>query len=461
MNIRIKCVSVLLLLTLTACGLSETVGQASPPTVLVTTPHNDQQFQQGEQITVSSTATDAQGVARVELWVDGVLVHTTGNPSPAANVPFSTQQTWTATMPGSHSLMITAYNQAGVASNPVLVNITVTTAEGAPPPPPSTAVASPPPVSPDPAFTATWTPIAVSPQDSPSPPSTPTNSPPPPTATNKPKPGDGSGGPRPPAPGPITDFESFGTWKRGDQPNGTFSQSSTQVRSGAYAGKLAYNFPSGGNDFVVFLQTYKLGGHPNQISAWVHGNGSKHYLNIWLKDAKGETWQFPLGKVTHTGWQQMNAWLDPAAPWPVGHIDGPANGILDYPIDFRALVLDDVPDSFTGSGMIYIDDLRCDETNAPPPTPTPTATTKPSPLPPSGTPSIHFWADTYTINKGDCTRLRWEVENVREVYLDDEGVVGHGKRKVCPTTTTTYVLKIVHTDSSITQQLLTIEVVTP
>jgi hypothetical protein len=110
----------------------------------------------------------------------------------------------------------------------------------------------------------------------------------------------------------------------------------------------------------VFLQTHLLGGQPNQLSAWVYGDGSKHYLNVWIKDAKGETWQFPLGQVKHTGWQQMIAWLDPGASWPAGHIDGPSNGAVDYPIDFRGLVLDDVPDSYTGSGAIYIDDLRCD-----------------------------------------------------------------------------------------------------
>ena len=28
--------------------------------------------------------------------------------------------------------------------------------------------------------------------------------------------------------------------------------------------------------------------------------------------------------------------------------------------------------------------------------------------------------------------LRWDVENVREVYLDGQGVVGHGSREVWP-----------------------------
>jgi hypothetical protein len=230
------------------------------------------------------------------------------------------------------------------------------------------------------------------------------------------------------------------------------TQSSEQVHGGTYAGKLAYNFASGGNDFVVFVQTFPLGGQPNQVSAWVLGDGSKHYLNVWIQDAKGETWQFTFGQVKHSGWQQMVAWLDPAAKWPVGHIDGPSNGALDYPIDFRALVLDDVPDTYTGSGAIYIDDLYSAEGAAPPLLPTP------SPEPTSEAATISYWADDTIVAQGDCTRLHWDVQNVREVYLNGVGVVGQGNRRVCPTATTTYRLKVVHLDGREQVLPVTVEV---
>ncbi len=452
-----------------ACGAPGPVSQAQPPMLLVLAPVNGQQVPQGQPLIVQSTATDGQGVARVELWVDGALVHVASNPAPAANIPFSVQQTWLPTIPGSHSISVVAYNVAGVASSPVLVNITTVAAGNIPlpttppsPVPPPLPVASETPGLPGPSPTATWTPIVVGPGLSP-PPAWPTDTQPAPTATNTSRPpsAGGGGGTRPSSPGPITDLEQFGTWKRGDQPNGTFVQSAEQVHSGSYAGKLTYNFPSGGNDFVVFLQTYKLGGRPNQISAWVYGDGRKHYLNVWVRDAAGETWQFPLGQVKHTGWQQMVAWLDPAAPWPAGHIDGPSNGALDYPIDFRGLVLDDIPDSFSGSGVIYVDDLRCAEAARPAPTATATATRKPSPQPPAGTPYVHFWADTYSLHPGECTRLRWDVENVREVYLDGEGVTGHGKKKVCPTVTTVYQLKVVYLDGTAHWHSVTITVTAP
>jgi hypothetical protein len=437
--------SLLLALLPAACGRPTPVGVAAPPMIQITAPSNGQQIQEGQQLSIVFSASDALGVARVEVGVDSVLLGTITNSSPAANVPFSDQQAWTASTPGSNSVMAVAYNTAGVASSPAVVNVTVVPTgveiESPPPPPPPT-----PALGEEATPTPTWTPIAVEAQTSPQapPPASSVPTQPPPTTST-----------RPSSPGPITGFEDFGTWKRGDQPYGTFTQSSEQVHSGAHAGKLAYDFPSSSNDFVVFLQTHQLGGQPNQISAWVYGNSSKHYLNVWIQDAAGETWQFPLGQVQHAGWQQMIAWLDPAGAWPVGHMAGPSNGVLDYPIDFRALVLDDIPDSFTGNGAIYVDDLRCDQASAPPPAATPTPTHTPS------SPGVSFRADAYTITAGSCTWLRWDVDNVRAVYLDGQGVVGHDQRQVCPNATTTYTLRIVRLDGTDALYPITITVVAP
>jgi hypothetical protein len=64
-----------------------------------------------------------------------------------------------------------------------------------------------------------------------------------------------------------------------------------------------------------------------------------------------------LGHVTHTGWQQMTGYIVTGQDWPWGHISGPSNDKIDYPISFRAFVLDDVNNSYIGSGVIYLDDL--------------------------------------------------------------------------------------------------------
>ncbi len=206
-------------------------------------------------------------------------------------------------------------------------------------------------IVPEPIAAATFTPTPISTPTSTPEPEEPTPTPPaqPQTSTR-------------PAPlGIFQDFESQNTWKRGDQPYGEFTRASGQAHSGSYAGQLSYNFPTPDNDYVVFLQSRRLAGQPNAISAWVYGDSSGHFLNLWLKDANGQTWGMSFGQVKHTGWQEMVAYIDPSQPWPSGHISGPDNGVIDYPISFQALVLDDGSDDYSGRGTIYIDDLNSQE----------------------------------------------------------------------------------------------------
>jgi hypothetical protein len=58
-------------------------------------------------------------------------------------------------------------------------------------------------------------------------------------------------------------------------------------------------------------------------------------------------------------------------------------------------------------------------------------------------PVINFWVDRDSIVAGECTTLRWDCEYVQAVYLDGQGVVGHGTKQVCPVQTTTYTLHVV------------------
>lgn len=63
---------------------------------------------------------------------------------------------------------------------------------------------------------------------------------------------------------------------------------------------------------------------------------------------------------------------------------------------------------------------------------------------------MNFWADQLQLSPGQCTTLRWDVEGVSAVYLNvgngEEGVTGHGTRQVCPSATTSYLLRVVHRD---------------
>ncbi len=123
---------------------------------------------------------------------------------------------------------------------------------------------------------------------------------------------------------------------------------------------------------MVFLQSRSLGGEPNALTVWVNGDGAGHFLNAWIKDSGGQVWTMSFGQVKHAGWQQMTAYLSPSQPWPSGHISGPDNGQIDYPISFQGLTLDDGNDNFMGQGTLYLDDLASESgATAPIPTPAP------------------------------------------------------------------------------------------
>jgi hypothetical protein len=396
---------------------------------------------EGETLTIVATASDERGLSRLEIWVDDVLAQT----MPATTSSLAVNHPWIPSTPGSHVIIARAYNVDGQNTD-AIVTVVVTAKAGTGSPPTSDQ-----PAAPDATSEAAASPILT---PSPSPPGDAATA----TATTQPT---GTAQPTftplPPAPlGVFNDFETPTTWIRGDQPHGTFERSNAQAHSGNYSGRLNYNFPTGGNDFVVFIWRQALGGQPTQIRAWVYGDGAGHYLNAWIRDNAGQTWQFTFGQVNHTGWGQMTALLDPGQPWPTGHIAGPDNGVVDYPISFQGLVFDDVPDAYSGSGAVFVDDLESAQASAPaPPTatplpPTPSAT-------PSGIPSIDFRADKTDLDVWECTTLRWDVENVRAVYLDGRGVTGHGEREVCPLKTTTYTLRVVLSDGSTEEQTITIK----
>lgn len=197
----------------------------------------------------------------------------------------------------------------------------------------------------------------------------------------------------PPAPaqpaqaGLITGFESFGRWQRGDEPHGTFAQSTSQLAEGAFAAELKYNFPAaaGNRNYVVFqpAPALPIAGNPAALQLAVYGDGAGHYLNIWVGDAANHIWQFTFGQIRHVGWATLTAPLTLVQPWPVGSISGGDTAQLTPPLTIRALVLDGVPDGVESSGVIYLDALgtTTDATSAPPPAAAPDAPETPTTAP--------------------------------------------------------------------------------
>ncbi len=100
----------------------------------------------------------------------------------------------------------------------------------------------------------------------------------------------------------------------------------------------------------------------------------------------------------------------------------------------------------------------------PAPTPLPTPTPRPQP---TATPSaqLSFRATQTTINQGSCTTLEWSVENVQAVWVFPQGRpyqqyprVGQGSEQVCPPTTTTYEMRVLLRDGTVTTQRVTVNV---
>ncbi len=86
----------------------------------------------------------------------------------------------------------------------------------------------------------------------------------------------------------LIDFGSTGSWRRGDQPYGTFE-----------SGTLSYNFPDPSSPSFVIFETgspQTLPAGVSQIAVKLDGDGSSHSLNLWFRDAQGRI-QFRLGRV--------------------------------------------------------------------------------------------------------------------------------------------------------------------
>jgi len=74
-------------------------------------------------------------------------------------------------------------------------------------------------------------------------------------------------------------------------------------------------------------------------------------------------------------------------------------------------------------------------------------------------PYVDFRADRTQLQTGESTILRWDVENVREVYLDGQPVTGHETREVWPfPPAQIYILHVVFLSGEAQDYAVTIEV---
>ncbi len=373
------------------------------PTVVIDSPTEGQEVIAGQEVAVQSTAHAPGGVTRLELWADEVLADTTNVPG-GSQPDFKAILRWTPSAAGSHVLMVKAYDQDEVASDPTFVVVNVVEAATETPTETSTLTPTETPtetLTPAPTETPTETPT-------PTPTSTPTwrlqiSTP---TLTTTPL-----ATPTPaPTPAPVC------------------------VSDAAFVQDVAV--PDG----TVFAPGQRID-------------------KIWrLRNSGNCAWEAGYSLAYQSG-DLMGA----PASVPVPSVS--AGGVFDVAVTFYAPYQ---PGSYTsywimrdsggqpfGPTVRMVILVQVTPTPVPTPTPIPTWTSAPPYQPPSlpaGEPVINFWVDKQCITRGECTTLRWSVENVREVYLSApkgsplKGVIGQGSVQVCPEHNESYVLHVVLND---------------
>ncbi|MBK8984564.1 MAG: META domain-containing protein [Chloroflexi bacterium] len=134
-----------------------------------------------------------------------------------------------------------------------------------------------------------------------------------------------------------------------------------------------------------------------------------------------------------------------------------------------------VPSAPGGVGWISADFVIVNNTDnvpvievAPPVIIVPTAAATPTPPPPptaTPIPEISFGADRTNIAQGECTTLRWTVQNIQAVWVYPLGErfenfprTGQGSEQVCPTITTTYEMRVLQRDGTIIFRQVTVNV---
>ena len=108
----------------------------SGPQVIISSPIPNQKFTPGELVSVVVTAVDAQGVARLDLAVNGQVIARHANPNPAPNQPFLVDFRWEPNTYGTQIIQVFAYNTANYVGQSDQVLVQIVTSSGQPGPEP-------------------------------------------------------------------------------------------------------------------------------------------------------------------------------------------------------------------------------------------------------------------------------------------------------------------------------------
>ncbi len=433
-------VALVLFSALTGCA-----GQTKP-TVMIVSQVASSTIVENQDVAIQAGATDAKGITRIELAVDSDVtsIATIDPPQKSVMAPL----TWKATS-GQHTLSVRALNVDNVMSDPAFMTVNV--AHPAPGPatvvPPATIAA--PPTVPGPTAAAT-------------------------------------AAPQPVACVPNAAFVADVTVPDGTQwfPNQSFNKIWRIKNTGNCAWPGTYQFVHVGGEAmssasVIAVPATPAGGTADfAIPMIAPATLGRHQGSWQLRDQNGTL----FGATVHV---TINV-ISPAAP-PQALLLSPANGFQVATGVVRV--------TFQGNGntelssvALYINGTQVAKQTSRAPVRQITGTYDWQPAPgnydlyviavdilnqsttsahvggtvsSACTPSINFRADRTTINVGEHTYLRWDLECIKSAYLDGQGVAGHDARDVAPTSTHTYTLRVNKIDGGYEDRQVTINVNSP
>jgi hypothetical protein len=108
-----------------ACAVNLGIGEASKPVVEILSPPSGSRVQLGEEVAVQFRGVDEVGLSRVELKADGMVVAVERSSRAEGEPSMTATLSWAPTTPGSHTLLLYAYNTEGAVSDPVGVSVIV------------------------------------------------------------------------------------------------------------------------------------------------------------------------------------------------------------------------------------------------------------------------------------------------------------------------------------------------
>lgn len=141
------------------------------------------------------------------------------------------------------------------------------------------------------------------------------------------------------------------------------TQFSTQPEQGDAANRvcrIAYEMvgtrPDDRAEHVVAHTDVLLDGQPRRVTLRVKGDGKGHRLTFLFIDAKGEIFERDERAIVNwSGWRRID---QPLATFREGWNHWSGDGVVDYPVRGFGLVLTSAAPTFTGRGLLEVDDIE-------------------------------------------------------------------------------------------------------